>query len=85
MVKGLISLLLTFSLPGLPTAITNALTASITYLTEGINILRFFIGNEAMTVVSACLGVIISVNTLMKSWQFIWWILGKFPFLNLDG
>lgn len=85
LVKNLLSVLLVVSIPSLPLAVFDALLAATGYLTAGLSILLVFVGNEAMTVMAACLSLVIAVELFMQSWQFVWWILSKIPALNVGG
>lgn len=85
MIKRLLGVLLMFSLPSLPASLVTAFNEFVGMMLKGVSVLRVFIGNDAMNVLGVCLSLIIAIETLMKIWQFVWWVLSKIPMLNLKG
>lgn len=85
LLKALLSVLLVFELPSFPSQIPQAVATMTRYLGEGVAILRVLVGPEAVVMMQVCFTIIVSVELMLKTWQFVWWVLGKIPMLNIKG
>lgn len=52
-------------------------------LTNGIAILRMFLGSTALQVLSLFLGVIVFLNFFYMGYSIVMWIVSKIPFLGI--
>lgn len=85
LLKNILSLALNITLPSLPGAVTTGLTAVITYIVGGLSMLTAFVGLGTVQYMIASLSIIIVIETFMRSWQFIWWVLSKIPMFGISG
>lgn len=74
--------LLPVSLSPLPPAVQEVFNKVIEYFTEGLKILRCFIGADAMQLLGTLLSFILSVHIFLQVWTFTVWVLKKVPFIS---
>ena len=83
LIYGLLSLLLIFNLPALPETVTTILTQVSGYINTGVDIIRIFIGNSAMSVLALLLQLVIYLNLAYFLYSFVFWVVRKIPILNV--
>lgn len=53
------------------------------YISSGIEILRMFLGSDALRILGILLGLIISFNLIYMAYSIAMWIISKIPFLGI--
>lgn len=53
------------------------------YVSSGIEILRMFLGSDALRILSVLFGLIISFNFIYMGYSVAMWIISKIPFLGV--
>ena len=90
-VKGLLQLifsllngLFVFDLPNMPPTITTLWNEFIGYVVTGIDVIRVFIGDTAMSVCSLLLSLIIGMNVAYFVIGVIFFVLRKIPIAGVN-
>ena len=90
-VKGLLQLifsllngLFVFDLPNMPPTITTLWNEFIGYVVTGIDVIRVFIGDTAMSVCSLLLALIIGMNVAYFVIGVIFFVLRKIPIVGVN-
>lgn len=83
LIYGLLSLLLVFNLPQLPDTFFTLLGTIKDYLVGGVGLLRAFVGDTCMGVISVCLQLVIFLNAAYFLYSFVFWVIKKIPMLNI--
>ena len=90
-VKGLLQLifsllngLFVFDLPNMPPTITTLWNEFIGYVVTGIDVIRVFIGDTAMSVCSLLLALIIGMNVAYFVIGVIFFVLRKIPIAGVN-
>lgn len=78
-----LSVLLVFSLPDLPSAVITVANTAVDYVTAGVNVIHLFVGNTAMGVLALCFKLVILFNAAYFLYSVVMWVLRKVPFLGL--
>ena len=55
----------------------------IGYMGTGVQVLRAFIGDTAMSVIATLLGLVLAMNAAYLVYSIVFWVLRKVPVLNI--
>lgn len=90
-VKGLLQLiysllngLFVFDLPNMPDTITTLWSELVGYVVTGIDVIRVFIGDTAMSVCALLLSLIIGMNVAYFVIGVIFFVLRKIPIVGVN-
>lgn len=64
-------------------ALVNVFEQLVPILSNGIAILRMFLGSTALNTLSVFLGVMLLLNFFYMMYSFIMWVVSKIPFLGI--
>ena len=83
LVLNLLYAILPASLPALPDSIYETLDQMATNIGTGIAILRAFIGDAAMNLLSVLFSLVILLEVFYFGWTVVWFVIRKIPMLNV--
>lgn len=69
------------SIPDFPTSVTETLNSGLSYISDGLGIIRYFTHFNYLLVL---LGIILAVNAAVHLYGFVMWVLRKIPFLSIE-
>lgn len=75
--------LFVFSLPSIPEVANNAITYAVSFVGDGIGILRALLGQTTLTGLAAMLGLVLAAHGIYLFWDVIQWIMRKIPMLGM--
>lgn len=83
LILNVLGLLLVFNLPQLPQSVVDTLDSIVTYIVQGISVLRAFVGDGAMTVIATLFGLVVVANVAYGVYTLVFWVIRKIPMLNI--
>lgn len=72
-----------FELPQLPDSLVTVANEILQYILTGLDIIRAFTGDTAMTVFGVCLALVVAMNGLYLVYSMVFWVIRKLPVLNV--
>lgn len=83
LIYNLLSNLLVFGLPSLPESVMTQVTNIKSYFVTGIHFLTCFIPLSVLQYLAVLLGLVIALNSAYIIYSLAFWVIRKFPFLNV--
>lgn len=83
LIYNILDLILFVELPEMPDDILYLAGEATNYVLMGIGVLRVFLGQQALGVLSVVFLIAGSTFAFYFSWSLVFWILRKIPMLNI--
>lgn len=83
LIANLLSAVLVFDLPKWPSQIDQVFQTVISWMVTGVEVLRAFLGQETLTVISVLLGLVLAMNAAYLVYSLVFWVLRKIPMLGI--
>lgn len=82
-IYAILDKLLVFQLPSLPDTMITIVNEIVSYVLVGLDIIRAFIGDTAMSVFGICLILVVAMNGFYLMYSIVFWVIRKLPVLNV--
>lgn len=82
-IYNIIDAVFVFTLPSLPDSLITVANEILNYILTGLDIIRAFVGDTAMTVFGVCLVLVVAMNGLYLVYSIVFWVIRKLPVLNV--
>lgn len=83
LIANLLSAVLVFDLPKWPSEVDQVFHTVISWMVTGVEVLRAFVGQETLTVISVLLGLVLVMNAAYLVYSLVFWVLRKIPMLGI--
>lgn len=83
LIANLLSAVLVFDLPKWPSEIDQVFHTVINWMVTGVEVLRAFLGQDALNVISVLLGLVLAMNAAYLVYSLVFWVLRKIPMLGI--
>ena len=82
LIYNVLSVLLVFNLPELPSSVTTVASEVVDYIGTGISVMASFVGSTCMGVIALLFQLVIGLNAAYLLYSVVFWVIRKVPVLN---
>ena len=83
LIYNVLSVLLVFNLPELPSSVTTVASEVVDYIGTGISVMASFVGSTCMGVIALLCQLVIGLNAAYLLYSVVFWVIRKVPVLNI--
>ena len=83
LIYNVLSVLLVFNLPELPSSVTTVASEVVDYIGTGISVMASSVGSTCMGVIALLFQLGIGLNAAYLLYSVVFWVIRKVPVLNI--
>lgn len=84
LVYNVLSVLLVFNLPSLPSSVTTVASEVVDYIGTGISVMASFVGSTCMGLLAVLFTLVIALNAAYMLYSLVFWVIRKIPVLGIS-
>lgn len=83
LICGILDVIWVVEIPGLPESVQSAFDSFLSYISDRLNMVSFWIPAPVMTLISVLGGLLLAAYAVYEAYLLVMWILRKIPILGI--